>query len=169
MGQPVQARSGRRRSRPPWKTRRMLSYSRTEAEERMAEWLGDSLRTPSRPCLEAEENIGMGLRYDGEVVGIAEALEKGLRARGVLILADLTAAIQAVKRAGRTGKARTGELVRVIRDVRSEVRLGQGSHGHLGQRGADERAKTKVARPEVPTERGIKQLNELKWAGVEGE
>ena len=35
-----------------------------------------------------------------------------------LILADSMAAIQAVKKAGRTGKARSRELVRVMREVR---------------------------------------------------
>ena len=36
----------------------------------------------------------------------------------MLILADSMAAIQAVKKARKTGKARSGELVRVIKEVR---------------------------------------------------
>ena len=44
-------------------------------------------------------------------------LERGPRGRGILILADSMAAIQAVKKAGRTGKARSrdSELARVMR------------------------------------------------------
>ena len=55
------------------------------------------------------------------------------------------AAIQAVKKAGKTGKARSGELVRVMKEVRNER--------------ADQTAKfyTKVVGPEVLTEGGIKQ------------
>ena len=56
--------------------------------------------------------------WDGEVVGMAEALERGPQGRGMLILADSMAAIQAVKKAGKTGKARSNELVRVIKEVR---------------------------------------------------
>ena len=41
--------------------------------------------------------------WDGEVAGTAKALEKGPRNRGVLILADSMAEIQAIKKAGRTG------------------------------------------------------------------
>ena len=48
--------------------------------------------------------------WDGEVAGMAEALERGPRGRGMLILADSMAAIQAVRKAGKTGKARSGEL-----------------------------------------------------------
>lgn len=40
--------------------------------------------------------------WDGEVSGMAEALEQGPRDRGILMLA--------VKKVGRTSKARTGEL-----------------------------------------------------------
>ena len=36
----------------------------------------------------------------------------------MLILADSMAAIQAIKKAGKTGKARSGELVRVMKEVR---------------------------------------------------
>ena len=40
--------------------------------------------------------------WDGEVAGMTEALEQGPHDRGVLILADSMAAIQAVKKAGRS-------------------------------------------------------------------
>ena len=56
--------------------------------------------------------------WDGEVAGMAEVLEHGPRERGMLILADSMAAIQAVKKAGKTGKARSGQLVRVMKEVR---------------------------------------------------
>ena len=82
---------------------------------------------------------------DGALIGrvvrsFVEALEKGPQDRGVLILADSRAAIQAVKKAGRTGKARTGELVRVLGEVRKRygrVRLAWVSEGacrHARQR-----------------------------------
>ena len=41
--------------------------------------------------------------WDGEAAGMAEALERGPQGMGVLILADSMIAIQAVKKAGRTG------------------------------------------------------------------
>ena len=47
--------------------------------------------------------------WDGEVAGMAEALVHGPHDRHVSILADSMAAIQAVKKAGRAGKANTGE------------------------------------------------------------
>ena len=56
--------------------------------------------------------------WGGELAGIAEALERGPRGRGILILADSMAAIQAIKKAGKTGKARSRELVRVMRQMR---------------------------------------------------
>ena len=58
-------------------------------------------------------------------MGMAEALEHGPRSKRMLILADSMAAIQAVKKAGKMGKARSRELVRVMREVqkRGNVRL----------------------------------------------
>ena len=73
------------------------------------------------------------------------------------------AAIQGVKRAGRTGKAKTGELVRVMREVTQdapgeeapgEICLGEGACGHSGHERADQQAKlyTQVVGPKVLTE-----------------
>ena len=61
----------------------------------MAEWLEDGQKTHSR---QGGKYLGEGATvWDGEVAGMAEALEKGPRGRGILILADSKAAIQAVK------------------------------------------------------------------------
>ena len=120
-----------------------------------------------------------------------ETLEKGPRDRGVLILADSVAAIRAVKKAGRTGKARTGELARVLREVKKrEVQRQQSGGGsgvrfawvraHVGIPGngrADQQAKfyTRVAGSGVPTEESNNSsrpggwLNVPRWAGVGGE
>ena len=77
------------------------------------------------------------------------------------------AAIQAIKKAGSSGKARSGELVRVIREVKKRQRVRQRVRlawvkAHIGIPGnerADGQAKnfTKVVRPEILTERGIRQ------------
>ena len=83
----------------------------------------------------------------------------------MLILADSMVAIQAVKKAGKTGKARSRELVRVMKEVQKR---GKGNvkfawvKAHVGIPGnerADQAAKfyTKVVGPEALTEGGIKQ------------
>ena len=60
-----------------------------------------------------EKEVGCGVGevatvWDGEVAGMAEGLASlPCVGRRVLILADSKAAISAVKRAGRTGKARS--------------------------------------------------------------
>ena len=82
-----------------------------------------------------------------------------------MILADSMAAIQAVKKAGKTGKATSGELVRVMKQVRKRgkgiVRFAwvKAHVGIPGNERADQTAKfyTKVVGPEVLTEGGIKQ------------
>ena len=78
-------------------------------------------------------------------------------------MADSMAAIHAVKKAGRTGKVRSRELVRVMREVRirKDVRF-VWVRAHVGIPGnerADQQAKfyTKVVGPEVLTEGWIKQ------------
>ena len=116
---------------------------------------------------------------------MTEALQKGPCDRGVLILADSVAAIRAVKKAGRMGKARTGELARVLREVKKrEVQRrqsGKGSRvrfawveehvGILGNERADRQAKfhTRVAQPRVESNNSSRpggRLNALRWAGV---
>ena len=59
---------------------------------------------------------------------MAEALEQGPRNRGVLILADSKAAIQAVRKAGKTGKASLSEVDEggAESEAWREVGLGQG-------------------------------------------
>ena len=80
------------------------------------DWAKDTLQAGPR---NGGRYLGEGATvWDGEIAGMAEALERGPRGRGMLILADSMAAIQAVKKAGRTGKARSRELVSVMKEVR---------------------------------------------------
>ena len=76
---------------------------------------------------------------------MAQALERGPRERGILILADSMAAVQAVKKARRTGKARSRELVRVMREVqtRKDIRFAwvKAHVGIPGNERADQQAK----------------------------
>ena len=51
--------------------------------------------------------------WDGEIAGMAGGLAK-VRDKKVLILADSKAAIAAVKKAGRTGEARSRHLQRTV-------------------------------------------------------
>ena len=88
---------------------------------RMAEWQADGSRTRLRRGLVRGANI---LReeatvWGGEVAEMAEALEKEPWDRGIFILAVSRAVLQAVKKAGKTGKARTRVLVRVMNEVRN--------------------------------------------------
>lgn len=125
----------------------------------MAEWLGGDQKTLSRQGLEVGgNNLGEGTTvWDGEMARMAEALEQRPRDQGILILADSQAAIQAVKKAGRVGKASLSGWWRKW-GSKGEVGLGEGHEGILGNKRADERAKffTKVVGPEVLTEGGIK-------------
>jgi len=63
--------------------------------------------------------------WDGEVCGVREALEDAPSESNILILSDSQAAIAAVKKAGRTGRARTADLRRVMIDIKErQTRLG---------------------------------------------
>jgi len=107
---------------------------------------------------------------DGEVCGVRGALENAPRDSNVLILSDSQAAIAAVKKAGRTGRARTRDLKVVIEGIReSQSRLGPNAvlfgwvkaHNELhGNEEADRLAKEATnLYPEDPqiTEGGLKQ------------
>jgi len=63
--------------------------------------------------------------WDGEVCGVRGALEYALSDSNVLILSDSQAAIAVVEKAGRTGRARTADLTRVMMDIKErQTRLG---------------------------------------------
>ena len=97
--------------------------SRRENGKTAGGWSKDTFEAGLR---DGGKYLGEGATvWGGEVVGMAEALEKGPRDRGVLILADSMAAIQAIKKAGSSGKARCGELVRVLREVKKRQRARQ--------------------------------------------
>jgi len=107
---------------------------------------------------------------DGEVCGVRGALEDAPSESNVLILSDSQAAIAAVRKAGRTGKARTADLRRVMMDIKErQTRLGPNavSFGWVkahnegcGNEKADQLAKhATTLYPEDPqiTEGGLKQ------------
>ena len=87
--------------------------------------------------------------WDGEVAGMAEGLRKVRSDNKILILADSKAAIAAVKKAGRVGRARSRHLQEVVNRVAEikgrgeEVRLAWvKSHiGIMGNEAADVCAK----------------------------
>jgi len=56
--------------------------------------------------------------WDGEVCGMRGALEDPPNDSNILILSDAQAAVAAVKKAGRTGRARTADLRRVMMDIK---------------------------------------------------
>ena len=83
--------------------------------------------------------------WDGGVAGMTGGLAKVRQGgeRKVLILADSKAAIAAVRKAGRTGRARSRHLqkaVNTIAEIRegsggSQTGVGEGPHGHPRERG----------------------------------
>jgi len=108
--------------------------------------------------------------WDSEVCRVRGALEDAPSNSNVLILSDSQAAIAAVKKAGRTGKARTNNLKLVLMDIKErQARLGPNAvsfgwvkaHNKLfGNEEADPLAKMATQLyPEDPqiTEGGLKQ------------
>ena len=66
--------------------------------------------------------------WDGEIEGMARAVESFEKGERILLLVDSRAAISAVKKAGRMGKARTRELVGLMRTIRErEEENGKGA------------------------------------------
>ena len=66
--------------------------------------------------------------WDGEIAGMAGAVERFERGERILLLADSKTAISAVKKAGRTGKARTRDLARLMRMIAErEGEAGEGA------------------------------------------
>ena len=60
---------------------------------------------------------GTATVWDGESMGMAEAVENFERGEKILLLADSKAAISAVRKAGRTRKARTRDLARLMKII----------------------------------------------------
>ena len=106
---------------------------------------------------ESEVECGIGnvaTVCDGEIAGIAGGLAKMRRERKILILADSQVAIAAVRKAGRTGKARPRHLQRVVIKIAEVKENGRGdmigwvkAHmGILGNEAADVVAKNARSR-----------------------
>ena len=55
--------------------------------------------------------------WDGEISGMLEAAERFETGERILLLADSKAVISAVKKAGKTGKARTRDLARLMEAI----------------------------------------------------
>ncbi|KAF8453564.1 RNase H-domain-containing protein [Kalaharituber pfeilii] len=72
------------------------------------------------------EEMGTGATvWDGEMKGMRKGIEKAVPApANVVILTDAQAAIAAVKKAGRLGKARTGDLKKVVNEIAERRRKG---------------------------------------------
>ena len=70
---------------------------------------------------QTEGHVGLGkvaTVWDGEIAGMRRGIEAVDRNRKVLVLSDSQTAIAAVKKAGRTGKARTRDLRKVVQEIR---------------------------------------------------
>jgi len=73
-----------------------------------------------------EATLGkLAMVWNGEMCGVRQALKYAPSESNVLILSDSQAAIAAVRKAGRTGRARTAGLRRVMMDIKErQTRLG---------------------------------------------
>ena len=68
--------------------------------------------------IEGKEGLGkLATVWDGEVKTVAEALSAWDKSGKVIVLSDSQAAIAAIKKPGQTGKASTGELRKVMRQI----------------------------------------------------
>ena len=67
-----------------------------------------------RRCWKGDVVGTVAMVWDGQVAGMIEGLRMSRRVLRVLLLADSRAAIAAVKKAGRTGKARSRHLKTVF-------------------------------------------------------
>jgi len=56
--------------------------------------------------------------WDGKIVGMRGGIQIVLEDHKILLLSDSQAAIAAIRKAGRTGRAQTGELKKVVKEVR---------------------------------------------------
>ena len=81
-----------------------------------------------------EQEVECGVRdvatvWDGEIAGMARGLSQARTMQGkekkVLMLADSKAAIAAVQKAGKTGKARSRHLQRMVNTI-AEIKKGGG-------------------------------------------
>ena len=100
-------------------------------------------------------------------MGMAGAVEKFERGERILLLADSRAAISAVKKAGRTGKAKLAKLLRTIAEREAEVGKGAvalgwvkshiGIHGNEMADGMAKKGAKKGADTLQVTEGGIRQ------------
>ena len=59
----------------------------------------------------------LAIVWDGKVKAVAEPLSAWDKSGKIIVLTDSQAAIAAIKKAGTTGKARTGELRKVMKKI----------------------------------------------------